>query len=211
MAAKLADGRARYAASSDIDAFAHRVGLERADAQTDYGNVLSILERGAEDPAERAIISAFVASGVVRAIESDPESARKWAPRLAWLGAHAGFDPLAALPDDVGPAAIAPLYRTLVELARHIDAGKLPEADRAELLVTTAALADAVEGPRQAPRSRRWYRGSRPILTIASPARLITSAGLRKRLATGCSKRAPPAAGASPESFAARFPRIPPW
>lgn len=147
VAARMADARARHAVTADIDAAAQRVGLERADAQTDFGNVLSILERGAEDRAERAIASAFVAAGVVRALESDPGVARKWADRLVWLGAHAGFDPLAALPDDLEPSLVRPLLRGVAELARQIDQGKVPEADRAELLVATAALADMVDGP----------------------------------------------------------------
>lgn len=147
IAAKLADARQRHAGAPDIDDAAKTVELDRADAQTDFGNVLSILERGAEDPAERAIVSAFVAAGVVRVIEADAGAAKKWAERLAWLGAHAGFDPLAALPDGVAPDVIRPLHRAVAELARQIDLGKVPEAHRAELIVATAALADAVDGP----------------------------------------------------------------
>jgi len=146
VAARMADARARHAAAADIDAAAQKLGLERSDAQTDFGNVLSILERGAEDPAERAIASAFVAAGVVRAIESDAAAARRWAERLLWLGAHAGFDPLSAVPE-VDPAITRPMLRAIAELARQMDQGKVPEADRAELLVATAALADAVDGP----------------------------------------------------------------
>lgn len=147
IAAKLADSRQRHAATAEIEDAAQQVGLERPQAQTDYGNVLSILERGAEDPAERAIVSAFVAAGVVRAIETDPGASRKWAERLAWLGAHAGFDPLAALPDGIALDVVRPLHRAVAELARQIDLGKVPEAHRAELIVATAALADAVDGP----------------------------------------------------------------
>ncbi len=146
IASKLADTRARHATAAEIDESAQKVGLERADAQTDYGNVLSILERGAEDSAERAIVASFVAAGVVRAIEADAGVARKWAERLAWLGAHAGFDPLAALPDGVAADVLRPLHRAVAELARQIDLGKVPEAHRAELIVATAALADAVDG-----------------------------------------------------------------
>lgn len=146
VAARMVDARARHAAAADIDTAAQKLGLERSDAQTDFGNVLSILERGAEDPAERAIVSAFVAAGVVRMVETDPGAARRWAERCLWLGAHAGFDPLTALPE-VEPAVVRPLLRSIAELARQMDQGKVPEADRAELLVATAALADAVDGP----------------------------------------------------------------
>lgn len=142
----MADDRKRHAAAATIDELAQGVGLEREGAQTEYGNVLAILERGAEDQAERAIVAAFVAGGVLRAVEADPSLSRRWAERLAWLGAHAGFDPLAALPSDAPADVVRPLHRAVAELARQIDLGKVPEADRAELLVCTAALATAVEG-----------------------------------------------------------------
>jgi len=175
VAAKLADGRARHADTKVIEETAQTVGLDRADAQTEYGNVLSILERGAEDPAERSIVSAFVAAGVVRAIEADPSVAKKWAERLAWLGAHAGFDPLAALPEGVEPSVVRPLHRAVAELARQIDLGKVPEAHRAELIVATAALADAVDGPDADPEVAQMV--SRLAADLGDPvaSRLITA------------------------------------
>lgn len=145
VAAHMADAHARHAAAADIEQIAQKVGLERADAETEFGNVLAILERGAEDPAERAIVGAFVASGVVRVLETDVPSAKRWAERLCYLAAHAGFDPLAAWPDGVAPSVMRPLYRSLAEHARQIDLGKVATSDRAELLVATAAVADAVE------------------------------------------------------------------
>jgi len=145
IAAQLADARGRQAAAADIEQVAQRVGLERADAETEYGNVLAILERGAEDLAERAIVAAFVAVGVVRILENDTPSARRWGERLCYLAAHAGFDPLSALPESVSPTLLRPLYRAIAEHARQIDLGKVATSDRAELLVAAAALADAVE------------------------------------------------------------------
>src|SRR5258708_7251602 len=55
VAAHMADAHARHAAAADIEQIAQKVGLEREGAETEFGNVLAILERGAEDPAERAI------------------------------------------------------------------------------------------------------------------------------------------------------------
>lgn len=172
---RLADARARHASASDIDDVAQRLGLERPDAQTDFGNVLAILERGAEDSAERAIVAAFVAAGVVRAIEADPALARKWAERLCWLGAHAGFDPLAAMPSDVDPSVLRPLHRAVAELARQIDLGKVPESDRAELLVATAALAEAVDGPSADPETAQIVSRLAADLSDPVAARLIVA------------------------------------
>ena len=145
VAARLADARLRHAATSDIEQVAERVGLERDGAQTDFGNVLAILERGAEDPAERAIVSAFIAAGLVRQLETIPGSEKKWAERACFLAAHAGFDALAALPEGLAPTVLRGLHRAVAEHARQIDKGTAPSADRAELLVAAAALADVVE------------------------------------------------------------------
>ena len=147
VAARVADAHSRHATATDIELIAQRVGLEPKDAQTDFGNVLAILERGTEDPAERAIVAAFVAAGVVRSIEAKPLTGeeRRWAERLCYLAAHAGFDPFAAFPDGVDPKVLRELYRAVAEHARQIDLGKTPSADRAELLVAVAALADAVD------------------------------------------------------------------
>lgn len=144
VAAKIADVGAIHATASDVDDLAQRVGLEQADAETEFGNVLAILQRGAEDPAERAIVAAFVAAGVVRATEANPSSARRWAERLCYLGAHAGFDPLATLPADASTEALSPLVHALADHARAIEVGKAPRGDRAELLVAVAALAEVV-------------------------------------------------------------------
>ncbi len=175
VAARLADGRQRHAAAADIDQIAQGVGLERGDAQTDYGNVLSILERGAEDSAERAIVSAFVAAGVVRAIEKDGALAKKWSERLAWLGAHAGFDPLAALPDGADTGTLRALHRSVAELARQIDLGKVPENGRAELLVATAALGDAVASPDVDAETAQVVSRLAADLSDPVAARLITA------------------------------------
>jgi len=154
LAARIADDHRRHATAAEIDEAIAKVGLERSDAQTDYGNVLSILERGADDPAERSIVAAFVAAGVVRVLEADDageaegRAARAWCDRLCWLSAHAGFDPLAAFPNDAKPSLLRPLQRAIAEYARQIDAGKEPRAGRAELLVATATLGDLVASGR---------------------------------------------------------------
>jgi hypothetical protein len=147
VAARIADERVRHAPAAEIDAAASAHGLARDEAGSDFGNVLAILERGAEDRAERAIVSAFVAAGVVASIGGKPESngdVRAWAARLSYLGAHAGFDALTALPDGLEPSTLRGLFRALAEHARAIDAGR-STADRAELLIAAAALAEAAE------------------------------------------------------------------
>ena len=177
VAARMADARARHATAADIEQIAQKVPLDRADAESEFGNVLAILERGAEDSAERAIVAAFVAAGVMRELEKVPGEAaeRRWADRLCFLAAHAGFDPLAACPDGVLPTVLRPLYRAIAEHARHIDAGKVPSADRAELLVAAASLADAVELLGAADELASVVSRLAADMTDATAARIITA------------------------------------
>jgi hypothetical protein len=179
VAARVADARAVHASAADVEQLAARIGLEQTDAETDFGNVLSILQRGAEDPAERAIVAAFVGAGVVRATETNESSARKWAERACYLGAHAGFDPLAALPDGADPAALRPLMRALIDHARRVDQGKVPPADRAELLVAVSALSEAVR------------RGDAELAQLTSRLAADLSDPLAQRLITAQSDDAP--------------------
>ena len=179
VAARIADARAIHATASDVEQLAQRVGLEQADAETEFGNVLSILQRGAEDLAERVIVAAFVAAGAVRATETSESSARRWAERLCYLGAHAGFDPLAALPSDASAEALAPLLRALADHARRIDLGKAPPSDRAELLVAVSALAEAVR------------RGDPEVAQLASRLAADLTDPLASRLITVQSEDAP--------------------
>lgn len=179
VAARIADARAIHASARDVEQLAERVGLEQTDAETEFGNVLSILQRGAEDPAERAIVAAFVGAGALRATESNEPSARKWAERLCYLGAHAGFDPLAALPADAEPGALRPLLRALVDHARRVDLGKAPPSDRAELLVAVAALGEAVR------------RGDPEVAQLTSRLAADLTDPLAQRLITAQSDDAP--------------------
>lgn len=142
--AAMADDRARHAVPARVDEVASKHRLDRASASTQFGDVFAILERGAEDPAERAIVSAFVAAGVVSTLERDRASAKRWAARLCWLTAHAGFDPLSAFDASVDVDRLRPLFAALADHARAIEASRVANADRAELIVAAVGLADAV-------------------------------------------------------------------
>jgi len=85
-----------------------------------------------------------------------------------------------------GPTAVAhsvmrPLYRALAEHARQIDLGKVATSDRAELLVATAAVADAVEnhGCRRRDRAES-HRASAPTWPI--PSGCVSSPRVRSTL-----------------------------
>src|SRR5687768_15842055 len=70
-----AEGRAVYAGQPMIRARAEEHGVERDAAATEAGNLVSILERGAETPIERALVAAFAVSGLGDALAGDDAKA----------------------------------------------------------------------------------------------------------------------------------------
>lgn len=112
-------------------------GFTRADAETPYGNLLDILDRGVERPEERALLGALLALS----LETDPpesgEPAAEVGLRLVWLAANTPCDALSALDSVLGPAP-----EIWEGVARVIRAPELTPEDfgATEELVAAAAL-----------------------------------------------------------------------
>src|SRR5690349_1047254 len=63
-------------------------------AETPFGNVVSILRKGAQSRSERVLLGALVALGASRDLPSAPESELALAAKLAWLATHTPVDAL---------------------------------------------------------------------------------------------------------------------
>jgi hypothetical protein len=72
-------------------------GLTSEDAQTTFGNVLTVLERGVSTQEERALLGALMALSLRLAPPSDAETAAEIGLHLVWLAAHTPCDALSAL------------------------------------------------------------------------------------------------------------------
>lgn len=70
-----AEGRAFYAAQKLVRGRAEALGVSADDAATEAGNLLSVLERGAETALERAMVSAFAVLGLGAALGEDDAKA----------------------------------------------------------------------------------------------------------------------------------------
>ncbi len=68
-----AEGRAEYAGQKLIRGRAEEHGVKHEDAATDAGNLVAILERGAQSPLERALVAAFAVAGLGDALANDDE------------------------------------------------------------------------------------------------------------------------------------------
>jgi hypothetical protein len=72
-----AEGRTFYAGQKLARSRAEEHGVDADGASTEAGNLLAILERGAETPLERALVVAFAVTGLGDALASDAEAARR--------------------------------------------------------------------------------------------------------------------------------------
>ncbi len=68
-----AEGRTVYAGQKLVRSRAEEHGVDHDGASTDAGNLLAILERGAESALERALVVAFAVAGLERALASEAE------------------------------------------------------------------------------------------------------------------------------------------
>jgi len=90
-------------------------GLTTEDADTPYGNVLSVLEQGAADEEQRALLGALLALSIKHSPPADDESTHEFATQLVWLAAHTPCDALSALDAALGSHA-DPLWKAVAEL-----------------------------------------------------------------------------------------------
>ena len=141
-----AEGKVTASPAGFLAARASEQGLEALAADTPFGNLLSILERGPESAAEADVVSAFAAQGLGGRLESLAEAERSAAlrellPRLDWLLAFSAVDPyvhVAALcPEPIAQLIWGELAAaTLAEADR--DEGRIARLLRAEVLCRTS-------------------------------------------------------------------------
>jgi hypothetical protein len=92
-----AQGRVTVSPAGYVAARAREHGLAAEQAETPFGNLLSILERGAESEGEADVVSAFFALGLGGRLAAEDEAKRPAAlralePALDWLMAYTPYD-----------------------------------------------------------------------------------------------------------------------
>jgi hypothetical protein len=116
---------------------------DASKAETPYGNVATVLSKGAADDRERALIGALLGLAFV----DDADGATSAAPQLVWLATHTPFNAFPAL-DLAITGSERPLYARLGALAdaQSAEGGPefgWPEAMMAAALLRTSALPGA--------------------------------------------------------------------
>jgi hypothetical protein len=116
--------------------------LTREDATTPFGNALDVLERGPEDPSERALVRALAAHAVARHPPQNAEEEERAIRDLLWLATHTSFDATGLLDRALGESA-AKVWAAVAERIRRIDQGAIPALGHGEAIVAAAALASS--------------------------------------------------------------------
>jgi hypothetical protein len=123
-------------------------GLSKSDADTAYGNVVEVLERGARAPLEAELIGALLALSARREPDSEAEE-QAFAMHLVWLAAHT---PVNALPALDGAIPERETVYDALALAASDPERAASDFGRAEALVAAAAL--GVSTAQAAPAAR---------------------------------------------------------
>ena len=113
-------------------------GLTAEDAETPYGNVLTVLEYGASTLEQRAMLGALMAHSLRLAPPSDGEASREIALHLVWLAAHTPCDALSALDEALADSA-AELWQGVASVLLDPDSAP-PDFGATEAVVVAAAL-----------------------------------------------------------------------
>ncbi|MGC4088284.1 MAG: hypothetical protein QM756_10360 [Polyangiaceae bacterium] len=111
-------------------------GLTREEAETPYGNVLEVLEHGATDEEQRALLGALFALSIQHSPPSDEAATQELAAHLVWLAAHTPCDALSALDEALDADADA-IWQAVARLL--ID----PEVVPSDFAFTEALVAAA--------------------------------------------------------------------
>jgi hypothetical protein len=111
-------------------------GLTRSDADTAYGNVVDVLERGVQEPLEADLLGALLALSARAEPDSEDEE-RAFVTHLVWLATHTPVNALPGL-DGATPEREAVFRALAVAAAEPTRAAA--DFGRAEALVAAAAL-----------------------------------------------------------------------
>ncbi|MFC1641119.1 hypothetical protein ACFL5O_00310 [Myxococcota bacterium] len=112
------------------------VALTSQQADTEHGNVLSILEQGPNRPTEQALIAALLARDIADRPPGAPEAWLRVAANLAWIAGHTPFSAFESL-EVLLRGRSDSLWGALADVAL---APESAGGGRAEALVAVAAL-----------------------------------------------------------------------
>jgi hypothetical protein len=184
--------------ASRVKAKAEELGLTHDDASTANGNALTVLERGAETPSERALGAALWAHALADGPPKTSEDEDRAAADLLWLAARTPFDATGLVDHALGDAADE-MWAAIADRVRRIDAGTLPPLGRGEALCGCAALAasESVAAKKQATALSRELADSSLARVVATATK---DSAAKETAAKDASAKDAPAKDVAPSS-----------
>jgi hypothetical protein len=113
-------------------------GLTAEEADTPYGNVLTVLERGVETESERELLGALFALSIKQSPPTDDAATEELAAHLVWLATHTPCDALSPLDEALGSDA-GPIWQAVATLLTESER-RPSDFGLSESLVAAASL-----------------------------------------------------------------------
>jgi hypothetical protein len=155
--------------------------LARELAETPFGNVSDMLERGTQDPDSPAIVSALLAVGIAHSPEDLEDAQSLTVAEIVWLATNTPCNPFGALDMLIDERRVTDMYRAVAEIAvgslRPSGFGR-PEALTAAVLLVQSSTEAAAQSAENAA-----HAVTDPLIRSALEQRGQHTAGLRGELA----------------------------
>jgi hypothetical protein len=180
MATSAAEGRpATWLDAAKVKTLAEEAKLTSDDAQTPNGNALSVLEKGPEDDAQRALARALWAHAIAESPPKGREEEDRAATDLLWLATHTPFDATSLLDRALGEAA-GELWEAIADRVRRVDQSKIATLGRAEALIGCVALSESTSAV-----AKKQVNALAVELTDATLARVLGGKSVREETLRG--------------------------
>lgn len=164
-----AEGKSLYAGKKFAAGRAQAHGVKRNEADTPLGNVVAIVERGADGATQQALLAALFVRGFGDAVQKKPEERAALLSRFVehceWLELHAGQRVWPLLPPLLPQALVDEVHTALgtAALALEVGAGAAPA-----LRGGASGARNSAAGPSLDPRSRARSAGRIALLSEAN-------------------------------------------
>lgn len=177
MLSRQAEGRAFYAGQKLLRGRAEEHGVTPESAATEAGNLLAILERGAESSLERALVAAFAVSGLGDALRRDDEKAAaervfRFVRHADWLEVATDYTVHPFVDALLDEAAAARVWREMAQAIVDDAAGR--DGEQPQIRARNAARLSALASS-SADSAREAVRSVVRSTALDEPTRLLAS------------------------------------
>jgi len=174
------ESRGRDSDTSQVIRLSDEISLPRSEGDTEFGNVLDVLERGPDGDSQRNLACAMAALVLAYDPPMGREDEENTAERTLWLAANTAFDATGLLDRALGARASA-LWLAIAERIRRIDRDRICSSNRCLAIIGALALTSSAtkEAQRELGSLRTVVRDPKVlrVLSISRPGELSSIKG----------------------------------